>query len=111
MRITESNVPKVISVATGIYWLAAGLLLLGDVRTGEWMGKLGHWVGIVLLTGTCGVGFWLRPAPVVLRSFRAGTWGRGPRAWGRGIWCFSTIPVVILCFGMICTLVYFRITE
>ena len=44
MTITESNVTKVISVTSGVYWVVVGLLLWSDYRSGDWMGKLG-WAG------------------------------------------------------------------
>ncbi|MEK7951533.1 hypothetical protein [Luteolibacter soli] len=111
MTITESNVAKVISVMTGVYWAVVGLLLWCDYVSGNWMYKGGWWIAIVLLTGTCGVAFWTMLAPLAMRSFRGSSSKRGIRKLGEWAWCFSTIPMVLLCFGLVCTLVYYRITE
>jgi hypothetical protein len=111
MTITESNVSKVISVATGAYWALAGLLLWSDYLSGDWLDKGGWWIAIVLFTGTCGLGFWAMLAPSLIRSFRYGSSIRGLRGFGRCVWFFSTLPAVLLCFGMLCLLVYYRVTE
>ena len=111
MTITESNVTKVISVTSGVYWVVVGLLLWSDYRSGDWMGKLGWWVAIMLFTGTCGRAFWAMLAPSVVRYFRSGSSKRGLRKLSEWAWCFSTIPMVLLCFGCLCLLVYYRVTE
>jgi hypothetical protein len=111
MTITESNVLKVTSVMTGIYWVVVSLLFWIDYRSGNWMEKGGWWIAIILFTGTCGLALWAMLAPSVIRSFRAGSSIRGIHELGWRVWHFSTIPMVLLSFGFLCLLVFYRITE
>ncbi|MCW1887730.1 hypothetical protein OKA04_23535 [Luteolibacter flavescens] len=109
--ITGANASKVVSVFTGIYWALEGPLLLADCLTGGWFSKGGWWVAIMLFTGTCGTAFWAMLALPLIRSLRAGKSPRGVRGLGRMVWCFSTLPMVMICLGLLCVLVYFRMTE
>ena len=111
MAITESNVTKVIAVTTAVYWVAVSLLFWSDYRSGDLLEKGGWWIAIMLFTGTCGMSFWAILAPFVIRSFRAGSSIRGIRERGWRVWHFSTIPMVLLSFGFLCLLVFYRITE
>lgn len=109
--ITSTNVTKVISVATAIYWALAGLVLWSDLRSGEWLQKGGYWILLVLLTGLCGAGFWGMLAPMAMRVFKANWRPFTLKKLASGFWYLSTIPVVLLCLGLVLLLVYYRISE
>lgn len=111
MTITESNVSKVISAATAVYWLCAVSLLWSDWRSGNWLYKGGWWMTIVLITGTAGMGFWVMVAPPLIRSLRSASGPTRPRSVAKYTWCLSTLPVVVGCFLFVCLLVYYRVVE
>lgn len=107
MTVTAANAPKIISVATGLYWVFAAWVMWGDMRSGDWLNKGGSWIGLVLLTGLCGIAFWAMMAPAAVRAFRSGP--RPFSLWRLGmiVWCLSTVPVVLFCLGLFLCLVYY----
>jgi hypothetical protein len=111
LTITSANVTKVISIATAIYWAFAGLVLWNDLRAGNWLYKGGGWIGLVLLTGLCGTGFWAMLTPAAIRAFKANRRPFSIKKLGKAFWCLSTIPVVLFCLGFFLLLVYYRVTE
>jgi hypothetical protein len=111
MTITAANISKVISAATGCFWALVGLVLWSDLRSGDWLQKGGLWIVFVIFAGTCGMGFWVMIAPLAIRALRENLRPQSLAAWGKAFWCFSSIPLVLLCFGFFCLLVYYRLTE
>jgi hypothetical protein len=111
LTITSANVTKVISIATAIYWALAGLVLWSDLRSGDWLQKGGGWIGLVLLTGLCGTGFWLMLTPMAIRAFKANRHPFTTKKLAKAFWCLSTIPAVLLCLWFFLLLVCYRITE
>ena len=109
--ITSANVTRVISIATAIYWALAGWVLWSDLRSGEWLQKGGAWIGLVLLTGLCGAGFWVMLAPVAIHVFKANWRPFTLKKVASGFWYLSTIPVVLLCLWFVLLLVYYRLSE
>ena len=111
LTITSANVTRVISIATAIYWVFAGWVLWSDLRSGDWMQKGGLWIVLVLLTGFCGTGFWVMLSPTAIRALKESGRPFTMRKLGAAFWCLSTVPVVLLCLGLVLLLVYCRITE
>lgn len=111
ITITSANAPKVVSIATAIYWATAGWLVAGDLISGNWMKKDGGWIGLVILTGFCGVGFWSMLAPATIRAFKAKLRPFRATTFAEAVWCFSTVPLVLICFSLVLLMVYYRVAE
>lgn len=111
MTITPANVSKLLSVTTACFWIVVGLVYWHDVRSGNLMQKDGLSIVVIYFTGTCGPVFWAMIAPSTLSAFRNHAKPIGAGAWAKAFWCFSSAPVVFLCFGLYCLMVYTRITD
>lgn len=111
MTITPTNVSKIISIATGFYWVIAGLLVWNDCRSGLWLEKGGAWILVIYFTGIGGAGFWGLLAPIVSKALQGDLKPRNIRSLGKFLWCFSTLPLVLLCLVMDCLLVHDRIAT
>ncbi|MCW1913922.1 hypothetical protein OJ996_10070 [Luteolibacter sp. GHJ8] len=111
LTIISANATKVMSIATAAYWAFAAWIMIGDRISGNWMTKEGLWIVLVLLTGFCGTGFWVMMAPLLIKVFRTTDRPYGARELGKAFWCLSTLPVVLLCLGLVLLLLYYRIIE
>jgi hypothetical protein len=100
MKVTTSNVAKVISFANAIFLVLLIIVYLIGPDA---------WQTFIFFTGVCGMTFWIMIAPIAIDSLRIHSRPRGISTFAEALWYALSIPFIILGIAYICMHVYWRL--